>query len=624
MTRVESRDEQNPTTTKHTFTALSSLSSHTISRLISEEFRLANMLDQLARGPIEIEPRTRSQTAGCGEIDPSRIHELASQNNSATQLSSTEGPNEPPSASNLVDDSGRSTPPQLLHEQDQDQESISRSQEAQLIDPYETNPDHYIPWLPRHDDAGIFIGLQTAAILTFFISGIFSTMLILIFDLNFIEHLSKTSIWDPIGFRLVSFFLFTIHSFRGVLNWMPLLVIWRVCLNRPNDRNGLGIYLKVVVCAVLFGLLCWASYALSAFTDSWKLWSVINLPNSFHGCQTRVTEQQSALFVPGDANLTNGNLVDRGIYHAQFDRIFLVSRDGSNNYNAINATLFREIHDNQTLCNNGFQGNSDYYGIGIRIGLYLQWMASLLANNFLPHTQTELQKVYLVFSLAICFATVITTFSGTCTFSIEIEILYWMYWGGYMCVFGSSPDVIAPELQVKWVQLDWTTAILFFKHWMMTYHGVWFVWYGYDQSFARMPCGTYQFLFAPLLDPSERYANVRDLLMALFLPSVGSLVLGFPIMAMLLATEFKHAVQDSALFRTCFTRHNVGSNLDNPNEGRSLSLLSRLYRRIKNIYGQIREVAGLPPYSRKGIRLIAQLDIRHRRYVTNSVKQGRV
>lgn len=32
----------------------------------------------------------------------------------------------------------------------------------------------------------------------------------------------------------------------------------------------------------------------------------------------------------------------------------------------------------------GFVGNPDFYGLGIRIGIYLQWLGSLMANAFLP------------------------------------------------------------------------------------------------------------------------------------------------------------------------------------------------------------------------------------------------
>ena len=32
----------------------------------------------------------------------------------------------------------------------------------------------------------------------------------------------------------------------------------------------------------------------------------------------------------------------------------------------------------------GFEGDPDFYGLGIRIGLYLQWMSALVTNWFTP------------------------------------------------------------------------------------------------------------------------------------------------------------------------------------------------------------------------------------------------
>ncbi|KAK5050489.1 hypothetical protein LTR84_003770 [Exophiala bonariae] len=121
--------------------------------------------------------------------------------------------------------------------------------------------------------------------------------------------------------------------------------------------------------------------------------------------------------------------------------------------------------------------------------------------------------------MAICIATIVATFTARCTFSIEIEISYWMYWGGYFCVFGSAPDAITVTRASRWVKLNWTATVLFIQHMVMLYHGIWFVWCGYDQVFARMPCGTYQFLLAPMLDPSQPYKHVRDVLMILAMPT---------------------------------------------------------------------------------------------------------
>lgn len=199
-----------------------------------------------------------------------------------------------------------------------------------------------------------------------------------------------------------------------------------------------------------------------------------------------------------------------------------------------------------------------------------------------------------------------------------------MYWGGYICVFGSAPDAIAFEPETKWLKLDWTTAIIFIKHMAMTYHGLWFVWWGYDQVFARMPCGTYQFLLVPMLDPSERFGYIRDWLMVLWLPLVAPLIVVFPFLAVLLATEIKHAVQDAPIFGLLFHRRGSGPTGASVNAGTRLSLRRRMYATIKMMYSGLRRAFGLPPQARKGIRLITRLDVKHRRYVVATGTFGKV
>lgn len=82
------------------------------------------------------------------------------------------------------------------------------------------------------------------------------------------------------------------------------------------------------------------------------------------------------------------------------------------------------IRSDQHLCYQGFQGNADLYGLGIRIGIYLQWVASLLSNNLLPGNRTEFQQIYLLFSNPIYVAALILSLFDSCAFSIEVEILY--------------------------------------------------------------------------------------------------------------------------------------------------------------------------------------------------------
>ena len=280
---------------------------------------------------------------------------------------------------------------------------------------------------------------------------------------------------------------------------------------------------------------------------------------------------------------------------------------------------FRSIQRNQTLCDQGFKGNNDLYGLGIRISLYLQWLSSFLENNLLPRTRQELRKPYLIFSTAICLVTIITSFANACVFSIEIEIMYWMYWGGYICVFATAPCQVRLGSEMKWIKLDWNTVIIFTTHALMIYHGAWFVWYAYDQVFSRMPCGTYHFFFFPILDPSQGFWTLRDYLTFLLVPVLPTLLVIFPFIGFLLTSEVKHTIQHSAAYQALFHKLTV-SDRDQPqtidyNLSVKTSLGLRVYLFIANRYRAFREFCGFPSHGRGGIRLVTPMDVRDRRFV---------
>ena len=400
-------------------------------------------------------------------------------------------------------------------------------------------------------------------------------------------------------------------SFPFIL-WAPIIGGHQLLLRGYPEPNNSKFRIFVVVVAVcLFGFLSWAYCALVATEEQdtvgviLRTWSTGLMPQSFRGCDARIKPKQAPLF-------------ETDIYYTQFarviDSIYNESAPGrykdDQSYSIFDMEQFRSIQINQTLCDQGFEGNNDLYGSGIRISLYLQWLSSFLANNFLPGTRQELQKPYLIFSMAICLVTIITSFAKACFFSIEIEIMYWMYWGGYVCVFASAPCQVRLGSEMKWIKLDWTTVILFTTHALMIYHGVWFVWYAYDQVFARMPCGTYHFFFFPILDPSQGFWTLRDYLTHLIFPLLPGLLAIFTYVGLLLASEVKYTIQHSTIYQRFFPKSTV---LDRDQTQTSLGL--RVYLFITRPYRAFREILCLPSHSRGGIRLVTPIDIRDRRCV---------
>ncbi|KAK4211158.1 hypothetical protein QBC37DRAFT_389931 [Rhypophila decipiens] len=301
-------------------------------------------------------------------------------------------------------------------------------------------------------------------------------------------------------------------------------------------------------------------------------------------------------------------------------------------FESFNPELFLSIRNNQTLCFQGFAANEDLYGLGIRAGIYLQWVTALLVNNLLPDGQREAQRVYLVFSVSLCLTTyVMSFFRGSCVFGIEIEVLYWLYWGGVVCVFASSPSQTRlGAKKAKWIGLDWKMAIQYTTHIMMFYHGIWFIWWAYDQVFARMPCGTYQFFVAPLLDPSPTYDFVRDFLTQLISAVALPLLFAIPYITYLLAAEIKNSIRDSTICQQFLPNWSKSATGTSPEpeaepqttgmETRVTKLLSLFIRGLgnwhlwnKKVYRWFRRKMDLPVRARGGIRLITPIDVANRR-----------
>ena len=483
----------------------------------------------------------------------------------------------------------------------------------------EGTAEPYVPWFGDTSQQGIIprfyllhsrLGIQVLWLLIMLWAGA------CIFALDGpISYLVPLDTW----IRVVHSGLFALS---GVINWVPAMCVYEFLLLNPN-LSKMRTRIVIVIGATFFGLLLWPYYALVSKTNFpyWKgplnfdirhslqTWSTGTVPQSFRGCDARVESQQWSLFLPDT-------------YNTQFARTVSVYENSTmrlDYYPAFNMELFHSIQMSQTLCGQGFMGNTDLYGLGIRTGLYLQWISALFANNLLPDTRQELQKIYLIFSLAICLATIIASLAKTCTFSIEIEIMYWMYLGGYICVFGTAPCSIKLGSEMKWIKIDWRIVLLFTTHALMYYHVVWFIWHAYDRVFSRMPCGTYHFFLVPLLDPSEVFWVLRDCLNHLLIPLIPLLSL-FPFIGLLLISEIKHAIQDFATYQLFFQRAAMSDSdqaeSTEPNDTSvKKSIRSRLYRSIKWIYMKFRVLCELPSRGRGGIRLVTPIDVKKRRFV---------
>jgi hypothetical protein len=60
----------------------------------------------------------------------------------------------------------------------------------------------------------------------------------------------------------------------------------------------------------------------------------------------------------------------------------------------------------------GIEGNSDFYGLGIRIGVYLQWFSSWISNTINPHGAASNHDANTIFLTAILIATTVALAGG--------------------------------------------------------------------------------------------------------------------------------------------------------------------------------------------------------------------
>ena len=233
-----------------------------------------------------------------------------------------------------------------------------------------------------------------------------------------------------------------------------------------------------IACIVCVFMLCWFCGMLFAeifgnlfaqlyHACSHYLWNITAPATLYQACVNRVSSEQGALFDPSN----------------------LPSKSNSPLHPAIDKPLF-----NSSLCDSGFIGNSDIYGLGVRSGLYMQWVSSLLANHLLREESAALMGSYLIFHIALCIAVAVLTFQKTCTFAIEIVLLYYLVYGGFICVF-SRPNL--EDCEPATMDLHWSQVVLFLSFLTMVTHVVWFVVFG-RFSLPKMPCETAIFFFGPV------------------------------------------------------------------------------------------------------------------------------
>jgi heme/copper-type cytochrome/quinol oxidase subunit 4 len=143
----------------------------------------------------------------------------------------------------------------------------------------------------------------------------------------------------------------------------------------------------------------------------------------------------------------------------------------------------------------GFEGNSDLYGLGIRLGVYFQWASAQIIYGWYPEGRNELAESYLVFLFAITIAIIVITAQAEPTYAAEILILTYIIFGGIFTVVSIGirqrhrSRVEGGEHQVQ--TLIFTIILA-----SASVYCSWFWLHGLHHNVLQTPCGTFGFLFA--------------------------------------------------------------------------------------------------------------------------------
>ena len=146
-------------------------------------------------------------------------------------------------------------------------------------------------------------------------------------------------------------------------------------------------------------------------------------------------------------------------------------------------------------------GNTDLYGLGIRLGVYLQLFSTLIANHFLVETSQAAWDANAVFLVAIFIAIVKTSVGSNTIAAFEAFVMLQMLLAFVLAVFNVTGG--------KWRKFD-----LLMKHSHSRFNGsplgsltrsalttsiscyqVWFWFQGADQLDRGAVCTTFVFLF---------------------------------------------------------------------------------------------------------------------------------
>lgn len=160
----------------------------------------------------------------------------------------------------------------------------------------------------------------------------------------------------------------------------------------------------------------------------------------------------------------------------------------------------------------GFVGNSDVYGLGIRIGLYSQWLSTLISNWFHHYNLTRMRDVNTCFQMAMMISLLAVTSRSQVVRPHAVEVyIIMMQIIGSVCLRPTPFVCFALTLIVvksctvsnhatsesKWGETTWGGVIRFFVYFIVAGYSTFFWFTDLDRLGELEPgCSAYGFFFA--------------------------------------------------------------------------------------------------------------------------------
>ncbi|KIO27777.1 hypothetical protein M407DRAFT_22953 [Tulasnella calospora MUT 4182] len=139
----------------------------------------------------------------------------------------------------------------------------------------------------------------------------------------------------------------------------------------------------------------------------------------------------------------------------------------------------------------GFDGDDDIYGLGIRLGVYLQWLGTMVCSYLEPEEAQDMKSINLGFQASVFGGLLYVTITRGSTqeagqlHAAEVWVMLSLCTAGIL-TFGGEPIKRAFVIHGVFQQVL-NLAILSYS--------IWFVFAGMDQM-AHPPCSRYAFFFA--------------------------------------------------------------------------------------------------------------------------------